>query len=156
MLSMDLPRTLREFRSEKRWSAVELARRAGISRTALKQLESGATNKPHAETLKRIALALGVPIEALLGTRPIRTAPSARPPAAAAARPMVLLESATRLSSARVEKLVEMFTLLLSSPLAEALGRIVEESSRLLPIIQPGSTSGGPQRAPGRNSPASG
>jgi hypothetical protein len=48
-----------------------------------------------------------------------------------------LRESPARYSSARIEELVEMFAILLSSPMAEALARIVEEASRLVPIILP-------------------
>ncbi len=150
---MDLPRRIREHRYRKGWSTVELASRARVSRSALNQLESGATNKPHAETLKRIAHALGVPMESLLESTPIRKGRSAQLPAPAMAPPAAFRESPTRLSSARMDELVEMFTLLLSSPLAESLARIIEESSRLVPIIPPGPASNGPQRAPGRGTP---
>ncbi len=40
-------------------------------------------------------------------------------------------------SSERAEELIEKFRVLLSSPLAEGVARIVEESFRLLPIIPP-------------------
>ena len=153
---MDVPRRIRELRYLKGWSTVELASRATISRSALNQLESGTTNKPHADTLKRIARALGVPMEALLEPTPVRNGRSARLPAHAAASPVVRPESATQFSSARVEELVEIFTLLLSSPLAEAIARIVEESSRLIPIIPPSSASAGPYAAPRRDSPNGG
>ena len=46
--------------------------------------------------------------------------------------------AAVRLPSAdRWEELLEKFRLLLASPLAEGVARIVEESFRLLPIIPP-------------------
>jgi len=44
-----------------------LASRAAISRTALYQIESGKTELPRAGTLRRIALALDVSMETLLG-----------------------------------------------------------------------------------------
>jgi hypothetical protein len=44
-----------------------LASRASISRTALYQIESGKTELPRAGTLRRIALALDVSMECLLG-----------------------------------------------------------------------------------------
>jgi len=44
-----------------------LASRAAISRTALYQIESGKTELPRAGTLRRIALALDVSMEILLG-----------------------------------------------------------------------------------------
>ena len=48
-------------------------------------------------------------------------------------------------SSDRAEELLEKFRLILASPLAEGVARIVEESFRLLPIIPP-PTSGEPSR----------
>jgi hypothetical protein len=52
----------------------------------------------------------------------------------------------TRLPSLeRAEELIEKFRLILGSPLAEGMARIVEESFRLLPIIPP-PTSGEPSR----------
>jgi transcriptional regulator with XRE-family HTH domain len=44
-----------------------LANRAAISRTALYQIESGKTELPRAGTLRRIAIALDVSMETLLG-----------------------------------------------------------------------------------------
>jgi transcriptional regulator with XRE-family HTH domain len=145
---MNLPRRIRELRYAKGWSAVELASRAKISRSALGQLESGATTNPHAETLKRVSRALGLPIEVLLASPPVRDSLPAGLPAPAVAPPEVSSESPVRLSPARVEELVGMFTILLSSPLADAIARIVEESSRLVPIIPSDSAEGRPLGAP--------
>jgi transcriptional regulator with XRE-family HTH domain len=64
---MSLAQRVREFRYSKGWGPDELASRAEISRTALYQIESGKTELPRAGTLRRIALALGISIEALLG-----------------------------------------------------------------------------------------
>ena len=65
---MSLAQRVRDFRYSKGWGPDELASRAEISRTALYQIESGKTGLPRAGTLRRIALALEVPMEELLGS----------------------------------------------------------------------------------------
>lgn len=62
-----LAQRVRDFRYTKGWGPDELASRAAISRTALYQIESGKTELPRAGTLRRIALALDVSMETLLG-----------------------------------------------------------------------------------------
>ena len=64
---MSLAQRVRDFRYSKGWGPDELASRAEISRTALYQIESGKTELPRAGTLRRIAVALDVPMEDLLG-----------------------------------------------------------------------------------------
>jgi transcriptional regulator with XRE-family HTH domain len=64
---MSLAQRVRDFRYSKGWGPDELASRASISRTALYQIESGKTELPRAGTLRRIAIALDVPMESLLG-----------------------------------------------------------------------------------------
>jgi transcriptional regulator with XRE-family HTH domain len=64
---MTLAQRVRDFRYSKGWGPDELASRAEISRTALYQIESGKTGLPRAGTLRRIALALDVAMEDLLG-----------------------------------------------------------------------------------------
>lgn len=64
---MSLAQRVREYRYSKGWGPDELASRAEISRTALYQIESGKTELPRAGTLRRIAVALDVPMEDLLG-----------------------------------------------------------------------------------------
>src|SRR6516162_3488457 len=64
---MSLAQRVRDFRYSKGWGPDELAGRAAISRTALYQIESGKTELPRAGTLRRIALALDVSMESLLG-----------------------------------------------------------------------------------------
>jgi transcriptional regulator with XRE-family HTH domain len=54
------------MRYVKGWGPDELANRAEISRTALYQIENGKTGLPRAATLRRIAVALEVPMENLL------------------------------------------------------------------------------------------
>jgi transcriptional regulator with XRE-family HTH domain len=65
---MSLAQRVRDYRYSKGWGPDELASRAEISRTALYQIESGKTGLPRAGTLRRIALALEVPMEDLLGS----------------------------------------------------------------------------------------
>jgi transcriptional regulator with XRE-family HTH domain len=64
---MSLAQRVRDYRYSKGWGPDELASRASISRTALYQIESGKTELPRAGTLRRIALALEVSMESLLG-----------------------------------------------------------------------------------------
>jgi transcriptional regulator with XRE-family HTH domain len=67
MLTMSLAQRVRDYRYSKGWGPDELANRAAISRTALYQIESGKTELPRAGTLRRIAMALDVSMETLLG-----------------------------------------------------------------------------------------
>jgi transcriptional regulator with XRE-family HTH domain len=141
---MDLSRRIRDLRYAKGWGPDELASRAKISRTALYQIERGNTSKPQAGTLRRISRALGVPLEILLETAPNERAlvPAANVTTPASAS---LVAPGRVPSSERAEELMEKFRLILGSPLAEGVARIVEESFRLLPIIPP-PTSAEPSR----------
>ena len=133
---MNLSRKIRDFRYAKGWGPDELASRAKISRTALYQIERGSTSKPQAGTLRRISRALGVPLEVLLTTTPISSqeTKSLTPSSTPATTTQGSLAGRVP-SSDRAEELIEKFRILLSSPLAEGVARIVEESFRLLPII---------------------
>jgi transcriptional regulator with XRE-family HTH domain len=62
-----LGQRVRDFRYSKGWGLDELASRAEISRTAIYQIENGKTGSPHANTLRRIAVALDVSMDELLG-----------------------------------------------------------------------------------------
>ncbi len=64
---ISLAQRVRDFRYSKGWGPDELASRADISRTALYQIESGKTGLPRAGTLRRIAVALDVTMDDLLG-----------------------------------------------------------------------------------------
>jgi transcriptional regulator with XRE-family HTH domain len=64
---ISLAQRVRDFRYAKGWGPDELASRAEISRTALYQIESGKTGLPRAGTLRRIAEALDVSMDELLG-----------------------------------------------------------------------------------------
>ncbi len=138
---MELSKRIRDLRYAKGWGPDELASRAKISRTALYQIERGNTSKPQAGTLRRISRALGVPLEVLLEITPMSSGQdlSGEPleSEASASAPVSMVAGARVLSPDRAGELMEKFRLLLGSPLAEGVARIVEESFRLLPIIPP-------------------
>jgi transcriptional regulator with XRE-family HTH domain len=85
--TMSLAQRVRDYRYTKGWGPDELASRAAISRTALYQIESGKTELPRAGTLRRIALALDVSMETLLGHAEAALAQSFALPQAAAGLP---------------------------------------------------------------------
>ena len=64
---MSLAQRVRDLRYIKGWGPDELSSRAAISRTALYWIESGKTERPRAGTLRRIAIALDVSMDTLLG-----------------------------------------------------------------------------------------
>ncbi len=69
----ELQRLAERIRAEcvrRGWDVGELARRAAVSRTTLYHLAHGHTDRPRASTLKRIAAALGIETDALVG-RPV-------------------------------------------------------------------------------------
>ena len=66
----NLAQRIRDIRYKKGLGPDALAARAEISRTALYQIECGKTEVPRAGTLRRIAEALDVPIDQLLGYWP--------------------------------------------------------------------------------------
>jgi transcriptional regulator with XRE-family HTH domain len=85
---MSLAQRVRDFRYSKGWGPDELASRASISRTALYQIESGKTELPRAGTLRRIALALEVSMESLLGHGDVgKSAHGAHPAVSGARKP---------------------------------------------------------------------
>jgi transcriptional regulator with XRE-family HTH domain len=142
---MTLAQRVRDHRYAKGWGPDELASRASISRTALYQIESGKTEQPRAGTLRRIAQALDIPTEALLGPNLgvvgfgwSSTEPGSPPRREGYASPSPSVSlSRFRLDDApgmpRGGELERKFQELLASPLGEAVARIVEESYRILP-----------------------
>lgn len=58
-----------ELREAKGWSMTELAKRSQISQPTLWALENQRTDKPKADTMMRIAAALGVPLQSLLSNK---------------------------------------------------------------------------------------
>jgi transcriptional regulator with XRE-family HTH domain len=90
---MSLAQRVRDIRYAKGWGPDELANRAEISRTALYQIESGKTGLPRAGTLRRIAVALEVPMEDLLGfDDEIESSASHHPERAEPRRPRILYD----------------------------------------------------------------
>ncbi len=162
---MDLSKRIRDLRYAKGWGPDELASRAKISRTALYQIERGNTSKPQAGTLRRISRALGVPLESLLDRAPLAheemgselagvpMMSAAGPPPTIAAPAPAPAPVTVRPSSDRAAELMEKFRILLASPMAEGIARIVEESFRLLPIIPPPDPGDGGQYVPAHEAP---
>lgn len=142
---MTLAKRIRDTRYAKGWGPDELAMRASISRTALYQIECGKTGTPRAGTLRRIALALEVPVDALLEMDDEALAPSfdadlngmaGQVPSAPESLANWFLEEREergRISSPRRRDLTRKFQELLATPLGEGVARIVEETHRLLP-----------------------
>ncbi|TMV49400.1 helix-turn-helix transcriptional regulator [Paenibacillus mesophilus] len=56
---------LRELRTCRQWSQMELARKSGVSQSFINYLEAG-TKQPTLTTLNKLALAFGVPVSELL------------------------------------------------------------------------------------------
>jgi transcriptional regulator with XRE-family HTH domain len=156
---MTLAKRIRDCRYAKGWGPDELAQKAEISRTALYQIECGKTETPRAGTLRRIARALDVPVERLLGHErvvsetlseiaakeifsPSEDAPSDSQREFAGSHPIQerlapLPRYASRpATSLRETEMLLKFKEILASPLGESVGRIVEESYRLLPIMR--------------------
>jgi transcriptional regulator with XRE-family HTH domain len=155
-LTMTLAQRVRDCRYSKGWGPDELASRADISRTALYQIESGKTEQPRASTLRRIAEALSVSTENLLGqshngtpatpawnssaesglgTHRIATELHDDPQPfrfATLTHPAVSHNGGWSVSQ-RERDLERKFVELLRSPLGEGLARIVEETHRILP-----------------------
>ena len=61
-------KNLRKLRTKKRWSQEKLAREAGISYQTLIKIERGYVKNPKLETLLKLAKALNVSIDKLLGS----------------------------------------------------------------------------------------
>ncbi len=145
---MTLAKRIRDCRYAKGWGPDELAGRAQISRTALYQIESGKTETPRAGTLRRIAKALGVTTDALLGNEILRnggvserdldlsmevSTPELNPsPDGIGSTPIL----ASWPNYNQAIDLDRKFRELLDSPLGESVARIVEESHRLLPAMR--------------------
>jgi transcriptional regulator with XRE-family HTH domain len=135
---MTLAQRVRDQRYAKGWGPDELASRASISRTALYQIESGKTEQPRAATLRRIAQALGITTESLLGPHlGIVSVGWTQGEASLSSRS----SENTLAARFRMEEppdsvcseLDRKFHELLASPLGEGVARIVEESYRILP-----------------------
>jgi len=60
-------KNLKKLRNKKGWSQERLAREAGISYITLVKIERGNIQNPKLETLMKLAKALGVSIDKLVG-----------------------------------------------------------------------------------------
>jgi transcriptional regulator with XRE-family HTH domain len=150
---MTLALRIRDCRYAKGWGPDELAHRASISRTALYQIESGKTEQPRAGTLQRIAEALSVSTDTLLGPESFPgTRSMSWPSAGLQSPPQSVFESRIDadglrfstpaptafagngwLSPTREREVERKLGELLHSSIGESVARIVEESYRLLP-----------------------
>ena len=134
---MTLAQRVRDQRYAKGWGPDELATRASISRTALYQIESGKTEQPRAATLRRIAQALDIPTEALLGPHlGILSLGWKNAEPSQQGQRLVDHHAAVRLrldESALHSDLDRKFHEVLASPLGEGVAKIVEETYRFLP-----------------------
>ncbi len=156
---MTLAERIRDCRYVKGWGPDELAQRADISRTALYQIECGKTESPRAGTLRQIAHALEVPIERLLG----RGSQAREPVTPGGVEDVLAVRDEARnltqselpiprpnrdrfsvvqnfgarsMDPSRDSEIMRKFRELMESPLGDGIGRIVEESYRLLPPIR--------------------
>ena len=60
---------LKKLRNKKEWSQERLAREAGISYQTLIKIEQGRIQNPKLETLIKLAKALGVSLDKLVGSQ---------------------------------------------------------------------------------------
>lgn len=74
---MRLGPKIRSERAKRGWSSRELARRAGVSSAAVSLIETERRETPGVETVKAIADALGVTVDALLADEANDTVPAA-------------------------------------------------------------------------------
>lgn len=58
--------SLRELRAAAQLTQDELSERSGVSQALISQLERGASSNPGVSTLRKLADALGVPVERVL------------------------------------------------------------------------------------------
>jgi transcriptional regulator with XRE-family HTH domain len=72
--STDIGLRIRRFRNERGLSLSELAEQAGVSKSHLSAIETGAGTRPGAAVLHRLASALGVTLADLFGRR-VQAAP---------------------------------------------------------------------------------
>jgi transcriptional regulator with XRE-family HTH domain len=66
--NMKLGETIAFYRKKRGWSQNELARRAAVNHPTLHRIETGKSEDPAVSTVARIARALAVTVEDLLGT----------------------------------------------------------------------------------------
>jgi transcriptional regulator with XRE-family HTH domain len=69
MRMTEIGRRVEGARRQRMWTQARLAREAGVSPTTVSGIETGKIGRPHFGTLGKLALALGVAPEELLGPR---------------------------------------------------------------------------------------
>ena len=84
---MDVGKRIRAVRQQRGMSLRDLARRSGVSKAYLSQLENNPDRKPSIDVVVRIASALGVPLLELIKSSPPATAPDSSPPSPPPGRP---------------------------------------------------------------------
>ena len=67
-MSSERLKNLKKLRKKKEWSQEKLAREAGISYNTLIKIERGGIKNPRLETLIKLARALGVSLDKLVGS----------------------------------------------------------------------------------------
>jgi len=68
-MSSECLKNLKKLRNKKEWSQEKLAREAGISYQTLIKIEQGRIQNPKLETLIKLAKALGVSLDKLVGSQ---------------------------------------------------------------------------------------
>lgn len=71
MSTVDLPFHLKRLRKDRAWTQQKLAEKAGMSYVIITKIEQGVSKEPTILTMIKLADALGVPLDELVG----RTAP---------------------------------------------------------------------------------
>ncbi|NQT23541.1 MAG: helix-turn-helix transcriptional regulator [Candidatus Omnitrophica bacterium] len=64
-----LSKRVKDFRKKAGWSQQKLAEKAGLSYNAITKIEQGAAKQPTIQTMIKIADALGISLDTLVGRR---------------------------------------------------------------------------------------
>ncbi|MBA7646660.1 hypothetical protein ES703_54426 [subsurface metagenome] len=71
-MSSERLKNLKKLRKKKEWSQEKLAREAGISYNTLIKIERGGIKNPRLDTLIKLAKALGVSVDELIGNQKVK------------------------------------------------------------------------------------
>lgn len=119
MLNSGVGENLARIRERRMWTQAKLAQEAGVSPTTVSGIEGGRISRPHFGTLRKLAQALGVPPEELLGRSSAEPASDGEPMSLEWARSAREEEFERRLDAATLHSLNA-----LSSELDEEHGRL--------------------------------
>lgn len=119
MLNNGVGENLVRMRERRMWTQSKLAQEAGVSPTTVSGIEGGRISRPHFGTLRKLARALGVPAEELLGRSGAEFESDGEPMSLAWARSALEDEFERRLDGATLHSLNA-----LSSELDEEHGRL--------------------------------